>query len=301
MIDVYRAAEQMMLFVPTRGRVDNQLTLRNLPTAWRERTSIVCPKEEVKKHLKNWPDVMNVIPQPDSNMTIAAKRAWIFREAGEKDVDKIMMLDDDLRFAVRRKTLDVFKGYAPEGSRGTSGNSRWARYFNKYPGIHKVVNVSGDENPKLARMFGSIEKMLTIYAHGGIATRLHNQEYGCEFTLNSRVQYALAYHVPTVLRNCELGRIGHREDFDYTLQLLRSGFENAVFVWGVVEQHEYGSAGGASLERKIAASNRDAFRLAELHPGIVKAAKREYKRSIPRVEVTVYWKKAIEEGKCEFL
>jgi hypothetical protein len=211
------------------------------------------------------------------------------------------MLDDDLRFAVRLKTLPIFAGYAPEGSRGSSGNSRWAKIYKKYPGIHKVENCKpGDE--RLDKVLKAIERMLNDYAHGGINTRLHNQEYGCEFTLNSRVQYALAYHVPTVLAKCELGRIEHREDFDYTLQLLRKGYENAVYVWAVVEQHAYGAAGGASAERSMLASNKDAHKLSRLHGSdIVKVVEKAYTYSIPRSEVVVYWKKAVEDGQNEFL
>jgi hypothetical protein len=289
---------KLQLFIPTRGRVGSQLTLQKMPPAWRLRTTIVCPKDEIAAHRKNWP-TCKVKAQPEPNMTIAAKRAWLLRDCGAAKIDKIMMLDDDLRFAIRPRTISKFKGFEAEGSRGT-GNTEWGRLYRKLDGIHKVVQCK-DADPAVGKIFERMEYMLDHYKHGGINTRLQQQEFGCEFALNKRVQYALAFHVPTVLANCKLGRIEHREDFDYTLQLLRRGFENAVYCWAVVEQREYGAAGGASLERRMSASNKDAHKLARLHPDLVKVTTKDYKKSTPRNEVIVYWQKAIEEGRNEFI
>lgn len=294
-------SKKLQIIIPTRGRVSNQLTLRNMPPEWRERTMIVCPKEEVKQHAKNW-KVGKIIAQPDSTMTIAAKRAWILKACAKAGTERILMLDDDLRFAVRPKTLKKFAGFEPEGSRGgtAKGTTAWGEAYKAQPGIHKVVQCKAAD-PAVGKIFERIEFMLGKYTHGGINTRLQQQEFGCEFALNKRVQYALAFHVPTVVENCKLGRIEHREDFDYTLQLLRQGFENAVYCWAVVEQREYGAAGGASLERRMIASNADAHKLAKLHPGLVKVTEKAYRKSIPRNEVIVYWQKAIEEANNEYI
>ena len=156
---------KLLLYVPTRGRVGNQRTLKALPSKWRERAIIVCPKDEIRSHLKSFPEA-TAIAQPDPDMTIAAKRAWIFKTARS---EKIMMLDDDLRFAVRVKTLKEFKGYAPEGSRGRTRDSRWAKACKKDPDIHKMITVKNDDS-RLIAMFDAIEKMLSDYRHGGIGT-----------------------------------------------------------------------------------------------------------------------------------
>jgi hypothetical protein len=281
--------EPLLLYIPTRGRIDYQHTMRNLPDVWKRKTIIVCPKEEVKAHKKNWP-MATVIAQPIHVQNIAQKRAWIFKHANDNGIVKIMMLDDDLRFSVRIKTLKEFKGYDHD-------KKKWKRRCAEQPGLHKLTNVNG-EDPRLMNTFNAIERMLDVYKHGGISTRFHNQEFGCEFALNGRVQYALAYHVPTMLGRCKLARIGHREDFDYTLQLLCQGFENAVYCWTVVEQARgFGASGGMEGERTIARSNADAVRLAKLFPGIVTVTEKAYKSSIPRKEVIVKWKQAIELGR----
>ncbi len=107
--------------------------------------------------------------------------------------------------------------------------------------------------------------------------------------------YALGYDLDKAVPLLELGRIEHREDMDYTLQLLRQGHENILLTDLCVDQ-KYNAPGGASSERTMEASNADAELLAELHPGLVRVADKKYKGSIPRKEVVVSWKKALKEG-----
>jgi hypothetical protein len=107
--------------------------------------------------------------------------------------------------------------------------------------------------------------------------------------------YALGYDVKVVRKRCELGRIEHREDMDYTLQLLTQGYPNGVYVEVCVDQ-VYNSKGGASLERSVEGSNRDAEKLAKWFPKFVKVVERAYLKSVPRKEVVVSWKKAYEAG-----
>jgi len=291
-----RHAAKMMIIVPTRGRVNYQHTVRNLPEWWRKnRTIIVCPANEVKAHMKNH-EVKSMWGQPAFIKTIAAKRAWIFQIAQNEGYDKILMLDDDLRFSVRAKEAKSFAGY------GGRGGSEWKQYVEKHPGIQGLVNI-GPKDKRLSTMLTRVEQMLNQYAHGGISPRQMNQTFSHEFTMNVRAIYALAYHVPTVMEHCELGRIETREDIDYTLQLMRKGFDNAVYTWGVVEQARgYGAEGGVGDDRSVKSSNADAVKLAKLHPGLVKVVDKAYKVSIPRKEVIVYWQKAIAEGRTmEFM
>jgi hypothetical protein len=279
------------LYIPTRGRVNIQLTMKNMPLAWRKRTTIICPKEEVKEHTANWPDTY-IIEQPDPKMSIAQKRKWIFELADRRGDEKIMMLDDDLSFCPRHKHVMQFAGF----QQGTAKD--WRAYREKDPEASGLYKSSDPEDQKIKRAFNQIEYMLDHYPHGGFGPRLMNQEMWGEFMLNRRSMYANAYHVPTVMMYCTLGRIEHREDFDYTLQLMKKGFENAVYCWCVVEQYEgYNAAGGASMERSMKASNADAYKLARLHPGFVKVKQKDYLVSTPRMEVVIRWQNAIELGK----
>ena len=91
----------MKIIIPTKGRVHNQLTISNLPKELRNSMQIVCPEHEVRWHTSHFPDI-EIIVQPDPSMGISLKRKWIMENTKE---DKIVMLDDDLRFAVRRDDL----------------------------------------------------------------------------------------------------------------------------------------------------------------------------------------------------
>lgn len=295
--------DEMYIFIPTKGRVGRQVTLETIPKNWIPYTHLVCDISEVKAHLKNHPKC-NVISQPAGIKSIAQKRTWMFKHAQALGIKKLMMIDDDISFCKRLTKLPQFKGY------GTgSTNKEWQELRKKRPGVDALLKI-GPEDPEINVMLKAVEKMLDKYRHGGIGPRLMNNQRAHEFTLNQRVMYALAYHVPTVMKHCKLGRIETREDFDYTLQLLRAGFENAVYTWGAVEQYTgYGNSGGATDERTKASNDRDARKLAKLHPGLVRIVQKNYTggwfkdrdEMNERLEVVVSWAKAAEEGKCPLI
>jgi hypothetical protein len=83
---------------------------------------------------------------------------------------------------------------------------------------------------------------------------------------------------------------------DVTLQLLRKGYPDAVWMTTVNDQRKFDAPGGVSDQRTIESSNRDARRLEQLHPGYVTTIEKKYKSSVPRVEVVCQWKKAFEDG-----
>jgi hypothetical protein len=283
----------LYLYVPTRGRVNMQLTLKNMPAKWRARTKIVCPKSEAREHVKNWPDVAAIVHQPDPDMSIAQKRKWIFEDAAKRGIEKIMMLDDDLSFCPRHEIVPSFAGFQKK-----SHARDWREHLQKDPEASGLYKSSDPEDQKIDLAFRKVEAALDRYRHGGLGPRLMNNAFGCEFSLNKRCMYAIAFHTPTVLKYCTLGRIEHREDFDLTLQLMKKGFENFRYEMCVVEQYEgYNAAGGASDERSMKASNADAYKLARLHPGFVKVKEKDYLVSTPRVEVVVRWQNAAELGK----
>lgn len=280
------------IYIPTRGRVNNQLTLRNMPAVWRGRATIVCPINEIVHHKRNWPGV-KILKQPDPDMSIAQKRKWIFEYAHKNGHEKIMMMDDDLSFCPRHNYFPQFAGFQKD-----SHSKDWREFRKERPDASGLYKSSDPEDKKIDLAFRKVTAALDRYRHGGLGPRLMNQEFGCEFSLNKRCMYAIAFHVPTVIKHCKLGRIEHREDFDLTLQLMKAGFENFRYEMCVVEQYEgYNAEGGASEERSMKASNADAYKLARLHPGLVKVKMKDYLVSVPRVEVVIRWQNAAELGK----
>lgn len=258
----------MVLVIPTRGRVGKQTTFSGLPVSLRRRTLIVCPQREVAAHAGNHPQAQDVIVQPDSEWTIARKRRWILEElCTGLGIEKVCMLDDDLRFCVRR-----------------------------------------DDNPKLFRSaeekdvlrgFSELESKLTKKTpHAGFAARgggISPRAQLGGWQEAKRMMYVLGYHVRTVLAESDPFRLETREDMDTTLQLLTKGIPNVVNHTFVVDQ-KFGNPGGCENERSIERSNADALRLAEYYPDIVRVVKKEYLKSVPRLEVVCQWEKALRLG-----
>jgi hypothetical protein len=210
---------------------------------------------------------VEVVAQPDADWTIARKRRWILEEWAKRGYDKIIMFDDDLRFATRKSESD------------------W-----------HLREIRGDELGKeLERLE---EKLGPEFPHVGFGPRQGNNtldEVG--WKTPSRMIYSLGYYLPIVVKECELGRIETREDMDLTLQLLRKGYPNAVWHTTVNDQRKFDAPGGATNERTIERSNADALKLVELHPGYVSTIQKDYKASVPRVEVICQWQKALEDGR----
>jgi hypothetical protein len=259
----------MRIVIPTRGRGEKQLTLRMLPKELRARTTLICPQKERGKLDSIYLDGIGpeVVVQPDANWTIAKKRAWILGEwAPSQGYDKIIMLDDDLRFATRISEGD------------------W--------------HLRSIEKEELIPEFKLLEdKLGEEFPHVGFGQRQsNNTAEGSSWKTPGKMVYSLGYYLPIVNRECELGRIETREDMDLTLQLLRKGYPNAVYQNTVNDQREFDAPGGASSERTIERSNADAYKLAQFHPGYVTIVDKAYKASVPRKEVVIQWQKALQDG-----
>lgn len=263
-------SDRMRILIPTHKRINRQFTLRYLPPEWRKRTTLVATHGEAKPLKKAHPD-MRIWEAPEHVKTIAQKRQWILEHANGLGIEKILMFDDDLRFS-RRVFTDN-----PDGT--------WS------------FKLRMADEADIAWGLRKIEKMLGRFAHVGIGARQGNNGLKTRkrWNPNYRLMYALGLHVPTVMKECELGRIEHREDMDMCLQLLTKGYPNRVLIELTVDQ-VYNGVGGAREERKVEASNKDADLLASWFPDFVKVQQREYSQSIPRREVIVAWKKAYAYG-----
>ena len=256
----------MRIFIPTKGRRNNQLTLKNLPQKIRERVTVVVPQGEAPAFKMNYP-MVTVLVQPDPNMGIAHKRKWILDTAHTECVEKLVMLDDDLRFAVRREDEPA--------------RFRVATYDDIITAFFQLEAILSEDIP-----------------HAGFSARgagIGEAAQKGGWQLGKRMMYVLGYHVPTVIANAEFGRISTHEDMDVCLQLLTKGFPNSVNYSFVVDQ-KFGNPGGCTDERTIEISSANALKLAELHPQFVRATRKEYKDSPSRVEVTCQWLQAMHAG-----
>lgn len=255
----------MLIYIPTYKRVGRQYTWKSLTPELRALTYLVCPLEEVAKHEAAGIPATHLIPQAPHIKTIAQKREWITHECA-LGTEKFLMLDDDLEFH--------------------------ARYDNKETG-RRSLSRRGATPERVNSFFQELCGKLDSYAHVGISARQTNStQPDISWGINQRMMYAFGYRTEVARKEIEFGRVKFREDFDYTLQLLRKGYANVVGFEVCVDPKAYAAQGGCSEERDVASSNEEAEKLAALHPEFVKVVEKKYKTSLPRKEVTVYWKKA---------
>lgn len=264
---------KMEIIIPTRGRIGKQTTISNLPAELRKHVTLVCPQKEVNSHTLNHPQV-TVRAQPDPDALVYKKRRWIMEDAMKRKVEKLVMLDDDLRFCYRRS--DDPKKFT-----------------------------TADRDQVIAA-FQELEAHLSKdIPHAGFSARGGNisprgQEGGWQ--KSKRMMCVLGYHVPTVMNAIDPFRIETREDMDTCLQLLRKGFPNVVNFTFLFDQR-FGAPGGASIERNFARANNDARTLEKYHPGLVRVVQKDdagrpglSEEARTRLEVVVSWEKAFKEG-----
>jgi hypothetical protein len=255
----------MQLIIPTRGRIHQQFTVQSLPRELLKRTTLVCPKREASGLYGLYGDVVDILVQPDATWKIAQKREWIVHEWLKYGHEKILMLDDDLVFFTRKSADD------------------W-----------HLRPIRGEE---LIPEFQRIEDMLgPEYPHVGLGQRQGNNrltEVGWKSP--AKQVCTLGYYLPVVAKECRWDLVELRSDMCVTLQLLLKGYPNAIWTATVVNQ-EYDAPGGCNTYRTTEMSDAEAWKLKRLFPGFVSVRKPNYKTSVPRLEVTMQWQKALRDG-----
>lgn len=253
----------MRIYIPTKGRLSNQLTLSNLPNELKAQTTVVAPGNEVFFLRQRHPTV-TVIGQPDVAMGISEKRKWIIEQTQDTN---IVMLDDDLRFAYRRED--------------------------------ETAKFRRAEETDIIQAFKELDELLSPdVPHAGFGARgggIGEAAQRGGWQEGKRMMYVLGYHVPTVREYAEFGRLKTHEDMDVCLQLLTKGFPNKVNQTFVVDQ-KFGNPGGCTQERTIEQSNADSYQLAAYFPEYVRTTQKDYAGSTPRIEVVCQWMKALSQG-----
>lgn len=251
----------LKIYIPTLGRVGKQRTYKNLSPKWRKRAILVVPPEEATAH-----GDIPVLVTPKDIRGIGPTRQYILDTA---NTDKLVMLDDDLRFDTRRSD-------AP----------------NKF-----VPSTPADVDAMFAKLDEVIGK---AHPHGSITAREGGNRYTTAFLHNTRMLRALAYHVPTFRKHgFRYDRLPVMEDFDVTLQMLRAGLSNIVINNWVQGQNMSGADGGCSTYRDMKMQAAGAMGLKKLHPDFVTVVEKTTKNAwggATRLDVIIGWKKAYESA-----
>jgi hypothetical protein len=249
----------MEIYIPTRNRVFQE-TFSSLPEAFQKMVVFVVPFDTY--------DVIGgrILMTPPGIQGIGPTRQWIIDNATS---NKIVMLDDDLVFATRRKDAPT-----------------------------KFIPSTPED---IALLFTDIGNRLNNYAHVGVATREGGNRDISNGVVNTRLLRILAYRVDMLrAESIRFDRLEFMEDFDVTLQLLRAGYENFKINWIVHNQRSSNAPGGCSTYRTLEGQSKAARELKRYHPEFVSVVTKTTKTAwngATRDDVTIQWKKAIASAK----
>lgn len=199
---------------------------------------------------------------PHDIKTISPTRDFIVHEMGLGG-QYVVMLDDDLDFAVRRDD-DPTKFRQPTPT-------------------------------DIKLMMQMICMRLKTYPHVSIGAREGGNRVTELFVKNTRMMRVLAYDRHYMIQNhVYFAPMEVMEDFHVALQIMRQGKDCLTCNEWVSNQFSgSGAAGGCSVFRTPEIQSRNAHRLAALHPGFVKVVEKPaWDGKGNRLDVVVQWKRA---------
>jgi hypothetical protein len=254
----------MQILIMSSNRVARQITWNGLPAAIQARTTILTPfGQEAAYRAAGYPNVRST---PDGCFGLPKRRQWVLEQA----VGKVVMLDDDLAFSVRR-TDDPTKFRHPP------------------------------TEEEFSALFVELENALDSYVHAGVAIRQGANRRSDPSYEVGRMIRVLAYDAPRARAVARFDRVDCCvEDLDYGLQLLRAGLPNLIINHAVQDQVGGTNApGGYADYRTVERHCRAVEQLAALHPGLVRVETKSSKASwggADRLDSTIAWQEAYAEG-----
>jgi len=256
------------IYIPTRSRIDKQITWNSLTPKLRAVVMfVVNHNEKGTEHLPG-----PVIRCPRNINSIGGVRQYIVDYHYKRKVGPhLIMLDDDLRFFIRRND-DPTK-------------------------FQRILDT------ELNECFTTVDTLLHSYPNIGILHREGANRVGSPIVECTRLLRALAYNV-TVLRKVKarFDRLIVMEDFDVALQLLRAGYKTCAVAEYVQDQTGSNAPGGCSDYRTLKRQAEGAKGLAKLHAPFVKLVVKKTKTAwggATRTDVTVRWKDAYASSQQE--
>lgn len=258
----------MRVYIPTRGRLDRQITLKTVPSA------VLCVhRNEFAAHCAKY-GKFRVLCIPDAVKGICNVRQWIMdmhlETCAKFAGPRLCMMDDDLTFSQRISSSTKL-------SQLTSG----------------------------LQMLQDLEDILCRYVHAGISPREGNNRVESSYVENTRMMRVIGYDASIVRK---LGVKFHSapwftmDDFDMTLKLMKKSVKNCVmYEYAQNQTGGSGAEGGASDYRTSESHSRSARELARVHAPFVRLVEKTTKTSWEgfggtRTDVVISWKKAYESS-----
>lgn len=255
----------MEAYILSAGRPNTQPTWDALPQSVRDFTRVVIQQTERELYaefIEEFPDNYLILPVEINRISPTRQYLLEFCQS-----EKLIMLDDDLTFSYRATASSV--------------------------------TLTPQLPQEVERMFTDIADALDNYAHVAVSTREGNNRVEQS---TKEVGRALRFHAmvaPTVRQHARFDRIEFKQDFDYTLQMLRAGHPNLIFYNYAHNQPGSNKPGGCSTYRNHEVLDRCAHELYDLHPNFVTVVNKETKGAWGggvRTDVRIKWKQAYESS-----
>lgn len=251
----------MQVYIPTMGRVGKQPTADALGSSAYE-PILVCPVEEAMAHHERG---YFAIPCPAKG--IGPTRQWIIDQHDDQRHRHICLVDDDLRFDVRR--LDEPSKFVPTDD---------------------VVTI-----------FDRLDKMLEQAPIVGLQTRGGANHTSPPVAPRGRIHDLMGIDLDVVrTHGIRLDTVPFMEDFAAVLQALSLGYPTPILTTHTKDDIGGSNAsGGCSTYRDSAGQAAAARTLAARYPDFVTLVERKGwagDMSGTRLDVRVAWAKAFEAG-----
>jgi len=280
--------KNLSIIVNTRGRIENQFTLKYLTPKLRKQVNLVCFPGEAEGHQINWGDkVKTIIEHPVELTNIGQIRQWSIENF---DTDYILFIDDNIVF---NKRIDHDPDF---------GNIRKNPLYEIWPACFTDENI---ERYQLKMVQDIFDKLNTDeYGMVGMSARFGNNRTQEDFVENQRFYGCLGFNklLYDEIPNRKFSDVGLKEDFYMMLHFLSNGYKTGCFYKYAMEKVQNANApGGCSIYRTPEKSNKSAYDLYYMFPKFVKVREKSVKSwngdfGEKALDVTIYWKKAYQYG-----
>lgn len=271
----------MKIAIPSAGRANRQTTINFLPKSRLEDTTLFIPNDQYTTYTagrKIRELGINVVTHDRFGMS-PTRNFILDHYTGV--TDKIVMLDDDLKFFHRESPDDISN-----------------------------VKLLPNSNSDTEEMFGDIASLLDFAPYAGISARQENR-LATGYTMTTRRQYMLYAYRLDWLNDMNIRFYDENlsmSDFDVALQIMSLGCTNHVNFYYAIDQQGSNAVGGCSVYRTPEFQKKSAEHLKEKWPEYVRVAEKETKggwfthgkhgknQTHIRTDVRVSWKKAAQDG-----
>ena len=250
------------IYIPTLGRVDNQLTYDNLPQKYKDIVTLVVTESERPLHKKD----CNYLVTED-NIGIAKTRRQIMYDAGKIN---FVMIDDDVTFFYRDRNYK--EKNLP--SKEPFTDKHFDDMFNTFDGwlnegyIHCGCRLS-DTFPFLDRDYDDNNRISDAHFINGTT-------------------------LSTIIDDIDLSRYAICEDFHFIFQYLSLGYKNRLSGRYTIKPLRY-QEGGCQLGGRTVEMEKEIFeKLQSEYPDYVKL--KESKMNKGSYSFSIKWKKMYNDG-----